>query len=320
MKKDDAKTVFIDTSASDGVQIALHMWLPAGSQAGSPVKTAVVLSHGMAEHAMRYEGFARFLCENGIAFYAHDHRGHGQTAKNADELGFLAEKDGFQAVVLDLRSVVERCRSDLPNAKIILLGHSFGSFVAQSFIEQFGNEVDGCILSGTAGPRRLLSAAGNRMASLVKLFKGAHYRSKFLDRASFSSYLDKIPNAKSPFAWLSRDDEQVALYEKDPLCGFLCTAGFFYDLTAGLCRIHREKNMKRIPKTLPVLFFAGTGDPVGGYTKTIRALADRYRKNGMTDVSEIYYEGGRHEMLNETNSVQVQDDILEWIQKHWYKN
>ena len=146
MKKDDAKTVFIDTSASDGVQIALHMWLPAGSQAGSPVKTAVVLSHGMAEHAMRYEGFARFLCENGIAFYAHDHRGHGQTAKNADELGFLAEKDGFQAVVLDLRSVVERCRSDLPNAKIILLGHSFGSFVAQSFIEQFGSEVDGCIL------------------------------------------------------------------------------------------------------------------------------------------------------------------------------
>ncbi len=84
MKKDDAKTVFIDTPASDGVRIALHMWLPAGSQAGSQVKTAVVLSHGMAEHAMRYEGFARFLCENGIAFYAHDHRGHGQTAQNAD--------------------------------------------------------------------------------------------------------------------------------------------------------------------------------------------------------------------------------------------
>ena len=78
--------------------------------------------------------------------------------------------------------------------------------------------------------------------------------------------------------------------------------------------------MKRIPKKLPVLFFAGTGDPVGGYTKTIRALADRYRKNGMTDVSEIYYEGGRHEMLNETNCVQVQNDILEWIQKRWYKN
>ena len=54
------------------------------------------------------------------------------------------------------------------------------------------------------------------MAALVKLFKGARYRSKFLDKASFSSYLDKIPDARSPFAWLSRDDEQIALYEKDP--------------------------------------------------------------------------------------------------------
>ena len=51
--------------------------------------------------------------------------------------------------------------------------------------------------------------------------------------------------------------------------------------------------MKRIPKKLPVLFFAGTGDPVGGYTKTIRALADRYRKNGMTDIKVYIYDDTR---------------------------
>ena len=40
----------------------------------------VVLSHGMAEHALRYEELASFICENGGAIVIEDHRGHGKTA------------------------------------------------------------------------------------------------------------------------------------------------------------------------------------------------------------------------------------------------
>lgn len=305
--KVDTKSDYI--VMEDGARIALHTWIPHTADIGR----VVVISHGMAEYALRYDRFARFLCENGIAVYAHDHRGHGQSAASQEDLGFLAEKDGLQRVVLDLRRIIQKCRGDFPKAKIILFGHSFGSFISQSYIEQFSAEIAGCILSGTAGPRLALSVSGNRVAALVTSFKGTRYRSKFLDKLSFSSYLDKIPEKDSPFAWLSRDKEAVKKYEADPLCGFLCTAGFFYDLTAGLSRIHRAKNMSKIRSDLPVLLFAGTADPVGSYTKTIRTLAAVYRKNGMTDVTETYYEDGRHEMLNELNYAEVQSDILKWI-------
>ncbi|MGI5172093.1 alpha/beta hydrolase [Treponema sp. OMZ 840] len=309
--KINTKSDFV--AMDDGARLALHTWIP---EIG--IRYVVVISHGMAEYALRYDRFARFLAENGIAVYAHDHRGHGKTAVCEDDLGFLAEKDGFQRVVSDLRRIIQKSRLDFPQAKIILFGHSFGSFVAQSFIEQFSNEIDACILSGTAGPRLALSIAGNRIAAAVKCFKGSRYRSKFLDKLSFSSYLDRIPESEknSPFAWLSRDKDQVKKYEADPLCGFLCTAGFFYDLTAGLSRIHRKKNMAGIRGDLPVFLFAGTADPVGGYTKTIRALAAVYRKNGIQDVSEKYYEDGRHEMLNELNYDEVYADIFSWITSH----
>ena len=305
--KIDTKSDYI--VMEDGARIAPHTWIPQNAD----IKYVVAISHGMAEYALRYERFARFLCENGIAVYAHDHRGHGQSAASEDDLGFLAEKDGFQRVVLDLRRIIQKCRGDFPAAKIILFGHSFGSFVAQSYMEQFSAEITGCILSGTAGPRLPLSIIGNRVAALVKTFKGARYRSKFLDKLSFSSYLDRIPEKDSPFAWLSRDKDEVKKYEADPLCGFLCTAGFFYDLTEGLSRTHRAKNICKIKSDLPVLLFAGTADPVGSYTKTIRALAAVYRKNGMSDITETYYDGGRHEMLNEVNYAEVQADILKWI-------
>ena len=70
---------------SDGKNVALHTFVPEGD-----VKAVVQLSHGMSEHSMRYENLGKFLCDNGFAFYAHDHRGHGETAESVEDLGFLA--------------------------------------------------------------------------------------------------------------------------------------------------------------------------------------------------------------------------------------
>ncbi|MFI3258107.1 MAG: alpha/beta fold hydrolase, partial [Spirochaetales bacterium] len=228
--------------ASDGVtQLNLYTWIPKGLLKKAPTYV-VCINHGMAEHALRYDNFAQFLCEKNIAVYAHDQRGHGKTATTESELGFLADANGFQHATEDLRCVLQTARNDFPKAKIILLGHSFGSFVSQSFIEQFGDETDACILSGTAGPRLALTIPGSVIAAIIKKIKGSRYRSKFLDKLTFGSYLNKIPKPCADFAWLSSDAQAVKAYEEDPLCGFLCTAGFFYDITSGLTRIHLQKN------------------------------------------------------------------------------
>ena len=42
-------------------KVALNMFIPDGE-----VKAVVQLSHGMAEHSMRYEELGKFLCDNNL--------------------------------------------------------------------------------------------------------------------------------------------------------------------------------------------------------------------------------------------------------------
>ncbi len=311
-KIDIEKTTFFK-EMDDSAHIAVHKWQPKALLKKMP-KCIVCISHGMAEHALRYDGFARFLCEHDIVVFVHDHRGHGKTAITHDEVGYICENDGFNRVVFDLQTIIQSAKAEYPGVKTVLLGHSFGSFVAQRYIQLFGDEIDACILSGTAGPNAMLTLPGEWLANCVKKLKGAKHPSKFLDTVTFGSYNSKIENPTSPKAWISRDETSVKEYVEDPLCGFLCTAGFFADLTHGLNTIFKTKNIRRVRKDLPILLFAGTGDPVGAYTKTIQKLAKLYKKHDVQIVDEKYYEGGRHEMLSETNRDEVYNDILTWLE------
>ena len=305
MKKE---TVFV--KMDDGADIALHTWIPDGD-----IKGVVQLSHGMAEFAMRYDRFGTILADNGYVLYAHDHRGHGETAKTQDDLGYLADKNGFQRVVLDLRAMIQKCHADFPGKKVFLFGHSFGSFVSQSFIEQFGNEIDGCMLCGSAGPRIPLTSSGACIAKIIKFFRGGHHRSTFINGMAFGSYTKRITDTKSPFAWISRDYAELSKYEGNPYCGFLCTVEFFADFFAGLTNIGKMKNINKIPRNLPVFIFAGSEDPVGEYGKSVSKLNDIYKKIGMQDLSFKLYPGARHELLNELNHEEVEKDLMDWITK-----
>jgi alpha-beta hydrolase superfamily lysophospholipase len=305
MKKE---TVF--ETMDDGKQIALHMWVP-----DTKINTIIQISHGMAEYALRYDRFATFLGDYGIAIYAHDHRGHGQTAVDDNELGFIAEKNGFNRVVEDLHFMIRKCKTDFPDAKCVLFGHSFGSFVTQAFIERYGSELDGCILCGTAGPNLAVAKGGKMMAAIISFFKGTHYRSQFLDTASFGNYNKKITDAKTNFDWLSRDETEVKKYINSKYCGFLCSASFFYDITYGLCLIHTKKAMACVPKKLPIFFIDGGSDPVGNYTKSVLKLIKVYKHNGVENVAYKFYPLARHELLNEINRNEVMEDILNWTKK-----
>ena len=296
----------------DGGKISLNKWEKKGLFKKKPT-FIVCISHGMAEHSLRYSEFADFLVTNGAVVYAHDHRGHGKLAEESNSLGFIADEDGFQRVVLDLQAIINHAKTENSGLKTILFGHSFGSFVAQFYIEQFGEDLDACILSGTTGPNAILTKAGELVAKNIKMIKGAHHVSQFLDNMSFGNYCKHIENPASKFDWLSRDAAVVQAYIDDPLCGFICTAGFFADLTHGLNTIHKAENMRKIRKDLPVYFMAGTEDPVGAYSKSVKALVEMYRKLEISRVDAKYYADGRHEMLNEINKAEVYTDITEWI-------
>lgn len=300
----------------DGTEIFVTRWLPDVEP--EAVKGIIQLSHGMVEHSTRYDRIGTMFAEQGYIFSAHDHRGHGKTAQKAQsqgtgDFGILADKKGFEKVENDVYEIIGQLKTAYPGKKVFLLGHSFGSFVSQAFIEDHSDCIDGCILCGTAGPRPALITGARFLAALDTAVLGRKHKAPVLNKLSFSGYNRKFGDSDSGLSWLSRSTSNVALYSADSWCGFIPSAGFFQDMFNGLGRIHKAGNMKKIRPDLPVFFIYGEDDPVGDYGKTINALIDIYKKNGMQDVSVKSWPLDRHELFNEDDSSDVVEKVLAWI-------
>ncbi len=301
----------------DGTEVNVMRWIPDGE-----IKGLIQISHGMAEHCMRYDRLGSIFAENGFVVSAHDHRGHGKTAHKAKsegngDFGYLADKNGFDKVESDLEEVILNLKADYPQKKIFLVGHSFGSMISQYFMEKNGDLVDGVVLSGTAGPRQVQTRFAKFVFSLNALLFGKRHKASMDSLLTFGSYNKGIkPRSKSKYDWLSRNQLNVQMYDSDKWCGFTPSAEFFCELVGGLCKIHSAKSMRQIPQTLPVYMTYGSRDPVGGYGKTIKKLCNTYISNGMADVSIKEWPEDRHEIFNEVDADTVIADTMDWINRH----
>ena len=279
-------------------------------------KLAIVqISHGMSEHVERYNDFAEYLANHGFVVYMNEHAGHGE---HADTLGFFADENGKEHVVTDMKTLHDEAVEDFPDLPVFLLGHSMGSFLARKYITHYGNELAGCILSGTSGSNPALGV-GQLIANLQKKIKGPKSRGKFLTFMAFGSYLKRIKHPINANAWISRDDEVCKVYKNDKYCGFNFTAGGFSDLFSLLKEINQKDWAEKVPAQLPIYLFSGTEDPVGLYGKGVEEIFEKLRNSNHKDLTMKLYKGGRHEMLNELNKEEVYEDTLKWLQKHCQK-
>lgn len=276
-------------------------------------KAIVQIAHGMSETAIRYKEFAQKLTENGYIVYINDHRGHGLTAKTKDNVGYLAQKDGFTCLVEDMNTLTNIIKEENPDLPIYLFGHSMGSFASQRYIMEYGNNLAGLILSGSNGRHGRILKIGELIANSEIKRYGRKYRSKQLDSLIFGGNNRRFKPAKTDFDWLSRDEKEVQKYIDDPFCGILFTCGFFYDFIKGLQEIEDKDNLKKVPIDLPIYIMSGDKDPVGKNGKGVLRLRDRYVSLGVKNVSFKLYKGGRHEMLNEINKEEVMNDIISWL-------
>jgi alpha-beta hydrolase superfamily lysophospholipase len=304
------KTEEFSFISDDGKSIHTYHWMPAAEP-----KACVIVAHGLGEHAARYARFAQALTGAGYEVWAPDHRGHGKTAAEG-ELGWLADKDGFKRVVEDIKGLSDRVHAERPGKKLFLFGHSWGSFLSQGFITEYGSTISGCILSGTAGDGGPLVSVGQAIAGIGCLFKGQKTQSKLLSTMSFGAYNKAFEPSRTPFDWLSRDVAEVDKYMADPLCGFVSTFGLYRDLLSGLRWIHSPSTMAGVPKSLPLFLFAGAKDPVGAANGSFDWLYDRYKSLGVADLSKKLYPDGRHEALNDTCRDEVTADVITWLDTH----
>jgi alpha-beta hydrolase superfamily lysophospholipase len=292
----------------DGVEVFVYRWVPQ-----SQPKAVVQLAHGMAEHAGRYARLAEQLTAAGYAVYAHDHRGHGRTARSPGDLGYFADRNGWLRAVDDLYALRRRVEQDHPGLPVFLFGHSMGSMLSQQYLFSHGDNLAGAVFSGTGGGAAWGARAALPVAMLERLRLGPRGRSPLIQQLTFGSYNRKFAPSRTEYDWLSRDRAEVDKYVADPLCGFALTVQGWIDVFGGIVNIERADNMRRVPARLPIYMFSGSRDPVGADTKGVRWLMDQYRKAGVRDVTHRFYEDGRHEMLNEVNRDEVQRDLIAWL-------
>ena len=297
--------------SSDGIhQIHSRLWQPDG-----PVRRVVQLVHGVAEHIARYDAFARYLAEHGCAVAGDDHLGHGQSVDDPAELGWFAEEDGWDRLVADEKALHDLLRERFPGVPMVLFGHSMGSFIARTYLGVHPGEYAACVLSGTGRQSAAVCRAGRFLAQREIAAHGSKYRSPTLQKLAFGSYLKRIEAPIGPNDWICRDEAVIRAYDADPLCGFTATAGLMRDMMTGLYTIGRRDHMARMEKTMPILFLAGSEDPVGGYGKGVEKVAAAFRKAGMRDVTVTLCPGCRHEVLNELEKEAIWRDTLAWIEE-----
>jgi len=294
------------------LEIFVYKWLP---DENVQVKGVVQVAHGMAETAARYEGFARALTNDGFIVYANDHRGHGKTAGQVSELGDLGE-DGFNSMVQNMYELNERIKAENHDLPIFLFGHSMGSFLTQRYICLYGSGLKGAIISGSCGNQGITIDIARLIAKGEIKKIGRAGKSNKLDKLSFGSYNNSFKPNRTAFDWLSRDNSEVDKYIDDPFCGTVFTAGFFYDFLGGLKCIADQREIKNVPKDLPIYIFSGAKDPVGKNGKGVLKLVKTYKQHGMVDLTYKLYKDGRHEMLNEINKEEVMGDVIKWINAH----
>ncbi len=290
--------------ADDGQTLLARRWLP-----DAPLRAVVQIAHGLAEHSGRYARLAAALNAAGYAVYANDHRGHGPKTAPAD-LGHFADEGGWDKVVGDLWTFNRLIATEQPEAPIVFLGHSLGSFLGRSFIAQHSDALVGAALSGSNGKPPAIATLGRLIARAERLRLSNRGKSELIFKIWFGDFNKPFQPARTPFDWLSRDEKEVDAYVADPFCGFPFTTQLAIDVLDALPGVTGPASLAPIRKDMALYVFSGERDPVGA---NIQGLIQDLKGAGFTRLTTRIYPDARHETLNETNRDEVTRDLIAWL-------
>lgn len=269
-----------------GVTVHFYQW-----KAPKPIGV-VQVAHGLGDHALRYEELAQRLVSAGFTVYADDHYGHGRTGLEQwhgdhSKLGRLGP-GGIRGTVEAVRELSAIIRSENAELPLGLLGHSWGSIIAQKIANRHSAEYEALVLTGTAY-RTLRHMNGGDL--------NAKHRSL----------------GTSGNEWLSRDEKIWAAFTEDEFT-FDARALALFGLADSLRLLGRPA--RNLERDIPVLIQIGSDDSFGG-PRSAELLAQSYLKRSrLTDVELIVYTDGRHEIFNELNREEVYADTVAWLVQH----
>ncbi|MFY9813722.1 MAG: lysophospholipase [Dehalococcoidales bacterium] len=253
-------------------------WLPDAAS-----KAILLVVHGIAEHSGRYTNLVNYFVPKGYAIYSFDLRGHGKSD------GKRSYVERFSYYLDDLQTFYNLVRTENPNTKIFMVGHSMGSTIAIDYAIEHQRELNGLIVSGTT----LKAGSSVNKASILMA-------------EILSVLMPKMGVMALDTGLLCRDKAVVAAYVNDPLVytGKL-RARWGIELMKTMTKL--QSGMSEL--TLPILIMQGSQDRISDPSSS-KMLYDGVSSK---DKTMKIYEGFYHEIFNDPERQQVFGDMEVWL-------
>lgn len=262
----------------DGTELRTYRWPTAGDP-----RAYLLLVHGIAEHAGRYEHVGPRLAAAGIDTRSYDLRGFGHSG------GHRAYVDRWSRYLDDLEDRLVALRVETHGRPLVVYGHSMGALIALGYVlaEPARPLPDLLVLSAPATEAAIPAWQRAAAGALGRLLPRFAIGNSFPDGA------------------LTADAAVEVAYRADPIAVHRTTAR----LGAGLLR--EQERVQRVlarggPMPVPTYVVHGADDPI------VPERASRTLE-GRANVTRRVYPGLHHETHNEPSWQAVVDDTIAWI-------
>jgi len=291
-------------------ELHVYMWKP---KATVDLIGVVQIIHGKNEHMGRYKDFAEYLNTLGLLVIGHDQLGHGKTALEAKVTHF-SDESGVHHVASGVDRIREYIEEKYPRVPILMFAHSLGSFIGRYALLKHPTRYDMACFSGTGWVKSISISYAIFAASIIKLFKGPQYVSKYmtnlLDKAPKSMMKNGIINRRED--WISSDRYIVKEVMADEMCNRPFTVVAQRDMMKFIKDTQNMDKIKDGASSTAILFISGELDAMGEYGYTVQRLNRIYRNAGYSNVKFSVVNGSRHEIINEKGREATYKMIGDW--------
>lgn len=273
------------TTLPDGLSVRVLYW--AGAEGAD---TAVVIHHGLGEHAGRYQAYADGLPPE-LPLVAFDARGHGETDGPRGVIRGMAQLAG------DLHALLPDLLRRTGASKALLFGHSMGAAAVGHYLttHEVHDFVSGVWLSAVPAVVDI---------DVVK----------FLQRSAARLLEGFAPDVTLPTnlqtTGISSVPAEIERYRADPLIHDRASIALGRSLFDDPPKLLERGHLL----TRPMLMWHGSDDPIANAQGT-RAL---FEKVAATDKTMNIFEGARHEVHHETEAIvsELMSWITAWVRAH----
>jgi alpha-beta hydrolase superfamily lysophospholipase len=268
--------------ATGGPRLHGRSWRPAGQ-----ARAAILIVPGLAEHSGRYVATAAALVASGYAVHALDYRGHGTSE------GPRVHVDDVAEYVADVRAGIDEVRGQDGGRPLFLLGHSQGALIVLALALADPEGLDGLVLISpflAVHPASRPSAAVRAMAGILL---------RIAPRRPLPTRID--------VDLLARDPEVGRAYARDPLVSHAASAGWLRAIQKAQKDVRTGAGRLRVPALVMAAGDDRLVDP-----EAARAFAEAAPRDL---VDFVWWDGHRHEVLNDTGREAVIARVVEWLDR-----